>query len=97
MTNIIFGKTAERAINKLEEIKIIFQECGWDIINVKELKNKKSITFVNHEQWVTWVALDADLSRTIGKRCHNVYIDPLITDPALIAHLRSCEIKALKF
>lgn len=97
MTNIIFGKTAKRAINKLEEIKIIFQVYGWDIIDIKELKDKKSITFVNHEQWVTWVALDADPRRTIGKRCHNVYIDPLITDPKLIAHLRACEVKGLEF
>ena len=93
MINIIFGKTSKRAIEKLEEIKIIFQECGWDIINVKELKDKKSITFANSSQWVTWVALDADPHRSIGKRCENVYIDPLITDPTLIAHLCSCKIK----
>ena len=93
-TIIIFGNTLERAINKLEEVKTIFQKAGIDIVRAKKNSNGQLFEFSNGEKWV---ALFANKAATLGRRYDTVYVDPDITDPEILMHIHASIKNSLKF
>lgn len=86
MRGIIYGKTFQATVNKLEQIiaeYALFENI--EVVYQQKTHSKQVVRFKNND---IWTAMSASSSNTCGRRCNVVYIDNNIEDKDLEIDMR---------
>lgn len=88
MKGIVWGKTLERACDKLNNIAENYIILGYKITKERITKTQKSILFDNGDYWL---AIYATESSARGRRCNVSYVDhELKRYITIIEQIRAC-------